>query len=183
MGNIFRSSIIENTNKLRTLPFEKPTQKDYDFLSHFSDLDQTEIKDEIDKFLAEHTDGRMNGLDFCSLYNTLRKDLKSVDRISENLFRNIWFRSSGHDLISFREFELMFALTSNKGTLADKLNFAFYLYDVDENNVLEIDEVKEIIQNILELFRDPKHPKNIDCLSNEIYKNLKVDQIITKGLF
>jgi Ca2+-binding EF-hand superfamily protein len=182
MGNIFRSK-IESNNKLRTLQFEKPTQKDYDFLSHFTDLNQTEIRDEIEKFLVEHSDGRMNGIDFCSLYNLLRKDLKSVDLVSENIFRTIWFRSSGHDLISFREFELMFALTSNKGTLADKLNFAFYLYDVDQNNVLEIDEVKEIINNILELFQDPKNPKNLSCLSNEIFKNLKIDQIITKGFF
>ena len=182
MGNMLKAT-TESKNKLRTLPFDKPTQKDYDFLSHFSDLNQTEIKDEIEKFLAEHSEGRMNGIDFCSLYSLLRKDLKSVDLISENIFRTIWFRSSGHDLISFKEFELMFALTSNKGTLADKLNFAFYLYDVDQNNVLEIDEVKEIISNILELFHDPNHPKNLNTLSNEIFKNLKIDQIVTKGLF
>lgn len=169
-------------NKLGKLAFEKLTEKDYEFVSYQTGLDKDEIKEIFEKFLQTHPDGRMNKNEYCELYQSLRKDsAEKLLVIFENVFRALGIQSPEADLISMKEFLITFSLTS-LGDFKKKLEYAFEVYDLNKDGALEIDEAKEAIYGIMELFNPPKD-KSIFEITNNCMQNIKVSCTVKKDDF
>jgi Ca2+-binding EF-hand superfamily protein len=74
---------------------------------------------------------------------------------------------------------MTYALTS-RGDLKRRLEYAFELYDTNHDNALEVDEVREIIYGILELF-DKQSIENLVDVSKDCFKHMKITQVVKKS--
>ena len=63
-----------------------------------------------------------------------------------------------------------YAITS-KGDLASKLNYAFELYDADNNGFLTSNEVQEVLAGMLDLLGADKKT-DVKALTDEVLKQL-----------
>lgn len=177
------SSKYEHThsirNKLRNMPFSRPTDRDYDFLVYQTGLDRSEVVGIIENHLLTHPDGRMNRKEFCDLYHLLRKETSEiVQGLSENIFKALGVKSPEADLITMNEFLITYALTS-RGDMRKKLEYAFELYDTNHDNALELEEVREAVYGILELFEPPKEP-SIGDIAKECVKDIRITCVVKK---
>jgi hypothetical protein len=68
------------------------------------------------------------------------------------------------DLISLKEFFLIYALTS-RGDVRRRPEYAFEVYELNQENALELNEVTSVIYDILELF-----PESPDASYKDITK-------------
>ncbi|RNA04107.1 Neuronal calcium sensor 2 [Brachionus plicatilis] len=169
-------------NKLGKAAFEKVTERDYDFISYQTGRDRDQVKETIDKFLETHSDGLMNKSEYCQLYQSLRQDsAEKLFLIFENVFRALGIQNPEADLISMKEFLITFCLTS-LGDFRKKLEYAFELYDLNGDGALEIEEAKEAIFGIMELFRAPKE-KTISEITNECMQSVKITCTVKKDDF
>ena len=71
----------------------------------------------------------------------------------------------------------------SKADLRRKLEYAFNIYDIDNSNSLDPDEVKEIIFGILDLFSQNLENQNLNEVSKEVFDSLKVSEIVKKEDF
>lgn len=167
-------------NKLRKLPFEPPRERDYDFLAYQTGLPKDEVKEIFESFLETHPDGRMNRKEFCDLYLSLRKESPEIILgLSENVFHALGIKNLEADLVSLREFFITYALTS-RGDIGKKLEYAFEVYDTNRDNALDLDEVREAVYGILELFEPPKDV-SIAEIARDCIKNVKITCVVKKG--
>jgi Ca2+-binding EF-hand superfamily protein len=85
--------------------------------------------------------------------------------------------------LTFNEFLIGYAITS-KGDLKQKLEYAFELYDADNNGFLTPNEVKEVVGGMLDLLDTDKTPQDVTNVTNEIFKTLDTsnDGKISKGM-
>ncbi len=85
--------------------------------------------------------------------------------------------------MTFNEFLIGYAITS-KGDLKQKLEYAFELYDADNNGFLTPNEVKEVVGGMLDLLDTDKTPQDVTNVTNEIFKTLDTsnDGKISKGM-
>ena len=169
--------------KLRSLPFERPTEKDFKFLTSLTNLDSAEIEEIIQSFVSTHPDGKMSRDEFCSLYHSLRKESPDiVSGLSDNIFRALDVTESDIDLISLREFLVIYALTS-RGDLQKRLNYALDIIDTGQFDQLELNDAKELICGILELYKGPTNTTELSEVARETIKHTKITQIVRRGLF
>ena len=85
--------------------------------------------------------------------------------------------------ISLNEFLVTFVLTC-PGDLRKKLEYVFEKYDVKHENVLEVNEAKEIctflIEGILYLY-NPQEMKDVDEIAKECFNSLKITEVVRKS--
>jgi Ca2+-binding EF-hand superfamily protein len=166
--------------KLRDYPFQMPTDIDYSFISFQSAMSKEEVKAILDKHLITHPDGRMNRREFCDLYNELRKEsTEIVEGLSANVFKAMGVVGTEADIITLKEFFMIYALTS-RGDLRRRLDYAFDLYDTNHDNALELDEVREVVYAMLELFRSKVD--DLTDIAKDCCKSLKITQVVKKGI-
>lgn len=169
-------------NKLGKLPFESLTERDYNFISYQTGRDKAEIQEIFAQFLQTHPDGRMNKNEYCQLYQSLRQDsAEKLLVIFENIFRALDIENPEADLISMKEFLITFCLTS-LGDFKKKLEYAFEVYDLNSDGALEIDEAKEAIYGIMEMFKAPKD-KTISEICNDCMQGVKIRCTVKKNDF
>lgn len=166
-------------NKLRNLPFQQPTERDFTFLAYLTGLERDEVMQIFNDHLKDHPDGRMNSHEFCILFHKLRKESPEiVEGLSENVFKALGVEEHDVRSISLNEFLMIYALTS-RGDLNKRLEYAFDFFDTNRDNALDLDEVREIVYGILELFDESK--KDIEDIAKETVKSMKVHEIVRKS--
>merc|ERR1740124_1498636 len=110
-------------------------------------LDQTNFKEKelkrwFKKFIHDYPDGRMSRDQFMDIYTKIYKS-GSAERLAEHIFRS--FDTNGDDEICFKELMCCFSVTS-RGSVREKLEWAFNVYDLDNSGVVTIDEVRDIVK-------------------------------------
>jgi Ca2+-binding EF-hand superfamily protein len=157
----------------------QPNIDDYELISAELCVPKSEVKSLFDKFIAQNSSGELNKKQFQSLYSSLRyESAEKLDRISKYVFQA--FDADKNGTISFNEFLIGYTLTS-KGDLKKRLDFAFKLYDLDDNGYLDGQEVTDVISGMLDLLgADKSDLKTIveDCIC-ELDKN--GDNRVSKG--
>ena len=166
--------------RLRDYPFQMPTDRDYAFVAFQTGLDKDEIASILENHLKTHPDGRMNRHEFSNLFKLLRKDsLESTQSLPENVFKALGAVGTESDLISLREFFMIYALTS-RGDLRRRLDYAFDLYDTNHDNALELDEVREVVYAMLELFKS--RADDLVDIAKDCCKSLQVTRVVKKSI-
>ena len=185
MGN--KASHTYNTQhsirkSLKKIPFRSPNEKDLVIISMITGIDKHDVKKIFDQHLEQNPDGKMDRKCFCELYHTLmQKDVEYVENLSKNVFKALSIKDIDVEQITLNEFLITFVLTS-RGDLRKKLEYAFEMYDVNNESVLEVPEVKEIILGILELYH-PQETQNIDEIAKECFRTLKITEVVRKNDF
>jgi Ca2+-binding EF-hand superfamily protein len=152
-------------------------------LSKQTGLTGEEITSVFEQFSENNPDGALNKVEFVRLYEKLRPESnEQLDEISEFVFNAFDEDQSG--FIQFSEFLVAFTLTT-KGDAAEKLGYAFELYDQDNNEYLDGDEVHDVLVGMLDLLGAQKQEYNIEELTKECISQLDLtnDNRIEKDEF
>jgi Ca2+-binding EF-hand superfamily protein len=181
MGNYVEKLYAHSiTKRLRDLPIRGLNDNDYEILIYHTGMDQREIKRIIDEFLRNHPNGKMNRKEFCDLYTSLRTETPEiVNGLSESIFKAL-DATKADDLISLYEFLIVFVLTS-PGDLKKKLEYAFILYDTNNDNFLDLLEVKQVLYGMLEFFKISNENADIHDIVKDCLKHLKITEVVKKG--
>lgn len=141
-------------------------------------------KHQVSRILNEHLernpDGKMDRKNFIDLYQSLiHREPDYLDNLSKNVFKALGVQDLDIDQITLNEFLITFVLTC-RGDFRKKLEYAFEMYDVNGENVLEVTDVKEIIHGILELYH-PTETKNVEEIAKDCFKQLRITEVVKKG--
>ena len=151
-GSKDKASSQKGPSKPIVVPPKNPTdlqEKDLTFLISQTGFSREEIKTILDKFSANNPDGKLDKKEFARLYDELRPEPPElIDEIANYVFKG--FDKDNNGSINFNEFLIAYALTS-RGDQKQKLEYAFELYDVDDNGYLDKKEVSEALEAMLDL--------------------------------
>ena len=123
------------------------TMEDFKKETHFT---EDEIKTYYKEFMEEHPEGKVDIEEFQSIYVKIFKQ-GNPGPFCENVFRA--FDTSNDGLLDFREFLCLMSIIS-RGTLDQRLELAFSIYDLNDNGSISGDEMLEIVKCIFKMEND-----------------------------
>ena len=124
--------------------------------------------------LLDCPNNRMDIEEFKKIYNRLFPS--GVDeKYAEHVFRTFDANKDGH--IDFREFVCSLSITS-RGSLEEKLQWAFKVYDIDEDGFITRKEMLEIVKAIYKMSRHNSLSHHLTVSEDASTAEERVDDII-----
>ena len=123
---------------------------DLEFLTKHTNLDVCTVKQKYVEFCQDYPDGKLTKERFYELYKLFypsRPD-QDLERFCSHVFRTYDTDQSGY--MDFMEFLMAINMTSG-GTPEEKLKWAFKMYDIDHNGVINQHEMGVVFQSIFEM--------------------------------
>ena len=159
-------------DKNSQVPAKKPvlTSKDIKFFVSNTGFSEEQVTTIFNEFSQNNPDGTLDKNEFVKMYTLLRPE--AVDRLDEicaQIFRA--FDSDNNGFVTFNEFLIGYALTS-RGDMRTKLQYAFELYDCDNNGYLNKGEVAQVISAMLDLYGADKQCHVPSQIAHECVENL-----------
>jgi len=161
----------------------KIDDKVYQSIAKYTTLTRDDITAWQERF-TQHCDPgstTMNKEQFCQFYQELRPT-EHVKRLSENVFRA--FDLDGDHGISFSEFLIAYVATT-EAPLERKLRYAFNVYDLDHNSMIDRAEILFILRAMFQLLGMNNVKYSYEECADTIMKNLDIneDQRLSKEEF
>ena len=123
-----------------------------------------ELKRWYAKFITDFPSGRLNHDEFIQVFGKIYQSSEKAEQLAKHIFRSF---DADHDgRISFKELMCTMSVTS-RGTAREKLEWAFKVYDVNDDGQITIDEIREIVK----CTRQVKHTEDDDL--QLVHKNSK----------
>merc|ERR1712218_214713 len=113
--------------------------------SKMAPTDMHSLREETE-FRRDHPSGCLTKDDFKLVYGKCFP-FGDAAKFSEHVFRQ--FDVNGDGNIDFREF--ITALSVRKGTLEERLERAFSMYDIDNNGYISREEMSDIVRSIYKM--------------------------------
>merc|ERR1712215_474227 len=147
--------------------------EDISALAKSSGLEEDQVKQAFDSFIAEHPDGRMKPKDFREM---MQKALpkKDASKMEKHVFRIYDANNDGY--IDFTEFMLIFFIMSD-GTPEEVLTKIFRVFDVNSDGTITQKEMTKLIKDMYGLLKseDPNLAAK-DLISKSAFAELDKDQ-------
>ena len=105
-------------------------------------FNKVELKRWYTKFIREYPDGQLNLNQFNQLLGRIHTN-KSSHSLANHIFRS--FDHDNNGSISFKELMSSLSVTT-RGTVREKLEWAFHVYDVDQDGSITMDEITAIVK-------------------------------------
>jgi len=155
---------------------ESLDESTYEAISKYTRLQRADILAWQERFIQQCTDGSttMNKDQFRQFYKELRPT-ENVSRLSECVFRA--FDLDNDQGISFTEF-LMAYIATTQAPLEQKLRYAFNVYDIDKNSLIDRTEILSVLRCMFELLgmSDETNTKySYEHCADNIMKHLDVN--------
>merc|ERR1712212_1200812 len=124
--------------------------EDVSALAKSSGLDEVQVRQSFDAFVAEHPDGKMRPKDFREM---MQKALpaKDVGKMEKHVFRIYDTNNDGY--IDFPEFMIVFYIMSD-GTPEEVLGKIFRVFDVNSDNSITKKELTRLIKDMYGLLNN-----------------------------
>ena len=133
----------------------KPVLREEDIaaLTKSSGLNEAQVKESFDAFLAEHPNGKLKIKDFREMMVKAvpKKDAKKMEK---HVFR--MYDSDKDGFIDFTEFMLVFHIMS-EGAPEEVLTKIFRVFDVNGDGVISIKEMNKLIKDMYGLLKTEDH--------------------------
>ena len=142
------------------------SQEDIQFLESHTRYDERAIKEWYKGFKQDCPNGRLTPSQFVDMYK-LSFPTGNAEQFCDNVFRT--FDTDKKGFIDFKDFLLAIDVTA-AGTPEEKLKWAFRMYDVDGDGVINQEEMTTVVQEIYDML-GPGVTKQIDT-AEERAKNI-----------
>merc|ERR1711936_1444967 len=125
-------------------------EEDISALAKSSGLDEDQVKQAFESFIAEHPDGHMKPKDFREM---MQKALpkKDAGKMEKHVFRI--YDSNNDGYIDFTEFMLIFFIMSD-GSPEEVLTKIFRVFDVNSDNSITKKELTRLIKDMYGLLNN-----------------------------
>jgi len=175
------------------------TQKDVEVLVKLSGKSENEIRKWYEEFHTESDEtDRMNKRQFQIYYTKLKKNPK-LEQITDHIFRAFDTDRSGKKYIiisyfidsvlffylgtvDFQEFLLAYIATST-GTARQKFEYAFEVFDINENDRIEKKEAEKILNIICRIIGLSQEDAKVYTQTLMLSFDANQDKILTKKEF
>ncbi|CAF1113818.1 unnamed protein product [Adineta steineri] len=156
------------------------TERDVEILIKTSGKSEREIRQWYDEFHQDtnHTD-RMDKRQFQVFYSKLRKK-PNLQQITDHIFRAFDADQSG--TIDFSEFLFAYIATS-EGTKQQKFEYAFEVYDINDDQVVEKKEAKKILNLICRIIGLPEEDAKTYTDTLMLTFDTNQDKVLSKTEF
>jgi len=134
------------------------------YLLEHSRYNKKELKQIYKRFSTFVTGGNMSKDQFIDIYLNCSNS-KNISVIAEHIFRTCDVDES--QSIDFVEFIGCLSVTT-RGTLMEQIKWIFDLYDINKDNVIEIEEIQEILDSVGALGLEHNDPERIIAKFNEM---------------
>ena len=124
--------------------------------------------------LLDMPNGKMDVEEFKKIYNRMFPSGVD-DKYAEHVFRSFDQNKDGQ--IDFREFVISISITS-RGTIEQKLQWAFKVYDIDEDGYITRKEMLEIVKAIFKMSRHNSLSNSLSVSEDIATPEERVDDII-----
>ena len=153
----------------------KPVLREEDVaaLVKSSGLDEAQVKESFNAFIAEHPNGKMKPKDFREMMSKALPK-KDASKMEKHVFRI--YDSNNDGYIDFSEFMLIFFIMSD-GTPEEVLTKIFRVFDVNSNGTITQKEMTKLIKDMYGLLKseDPNLAAK-DLISKSAFAEMDKDQ-------
>ena len=153
----------------------KPVLREEDVaaLVKSSGLDEAQVKESFDAFIAEHPNGKMKPKDFREMMSKALPK-KDASKMEKHVFRI--YDSNNDGYIDFSEFMLIFFIMSD-GTPEEVLTKIFRVFDVNSDGTITQKEMTKLIKDMYGLLKseDPNLAAK-DLISKSAFAEMDKDQ-------
>lgn len=144
------------------------TEEDLEVLSKLSGKPKEEISLWSEHFFRETPSGKLDREQFVKYYKQFRKD-ENCEAVAKHCFNA--FDLDRNDYVDFGEFLISYVATTN-GDIKEKLNYAFNVYDQDNNKVLDESEIRIVLKAMFILLNINTENVDLDTCLENIMKSL-----------
>ena len=125
----------------------KPVLRDEDInaLSKSSGLNEAQVKESFNAFVAEHPNGKMKPKDFREMM-AKAVPTKDASKMEKHVFRI--YDANNDGVIDFTEFMLIFFIMS-EGAPEEFLTKIFRVFDVNSDGTISKKEMNKLIKDVL----------------------------------
>ncbi|CAF1065332.1 unnamed protein product [Adineta ricciae] len=156
------------------------TDRDVQILIETSGKSEREILQWYTEFHEDsHGTDRMNKRQFQNYYLKLR-NRPNLQQITDHIFRAFDIDQSG--TIDFNEFLIAYIATS-EGTPRQKFTYAFEVYDMNDDEIIEKKEIKKILNIICRLLGFSEHDAASYSRSMMLSFDTNRDRVLSKSEF
>eukprot|EP00090_Calanus_glacialis_P010241 TRINITY_DN1862_c0_g1_i1.p1 TRINITY_DN1862_c0_g1~~TRINITY_DN1862_c0_g1_i1.p1 ORF type:complete len:196 (-),score=68.33 TRINITY_DN1862_c0_g1_i1:205-792(-) len=153
----------------------KPVLREEDIasLTKSSGLDEAQVKEAFNSFVAEHPNGKMKPKDFREMMSKALPK-KDASKMEKHVFRI--YDSNNDGYIDFSEFMLIFFIMSD-GTPEEVLTKIFRVFDVNSDGTITQKEMTKLIKDMYGLLKseDPNLAAK-DLISKSAFAEMDKDQ-------
>jgi len=159
------------------------TTKEINNLSLKSNLTREDIQQWYSTFVHCYPHGHLSKTQFVNYYQQLHDEhSEQLKPLIKELFQ--LFDSNNDNKLDFSEFVLFNVLT-NDGSIYEKLDLIFRLYDKEKEKYFSRDQIKEFLRNMFDIFDIPSSKFNITEVIDTVFQrnNINKDQKINWNQF
>lgn len=128
----------------------KLNDEDIQFLMKNTNYSEKEIRDWYKGFQVDCPNGKLSKDKFIEIYKVFFKG-GNPEKFCQHVYRT--FDEDGNGWIDFKEFLLAIGITTSTNP-KEKLKWAFKMYDINNDGLIELDEMTKIIK-VFVLNSDP----------------------------